>query len=196
MKQLIIVRKDLNMSAGNLAVQVATASMAFLTAKVMKSIKREIDKGYSVLPAYEDYEKKKPQLYKRSDLAEMAEKARNAGKDCFYIQEVPTETRYPALVEVDSVPFHYATSFDVDVETYDWIKETQTKVIYEANSINQLMAVKEKAKELGLIEGEDFFLISDMCQADEEKNAITSIGFRPLPVDIVDKISTGYQLYK
>lgn len=39
MKQIIIVRKDLNMSKGKMAAQVAHASMAFLTS-VMKKILR------------------------------------------------------------------------------------------------------------------------------------------------------------
>ena len=61
------------------------------------------------------------------------------------------------------------------------------------------------AKELGLQEGKDFFLIKDAClteltpeEIDEngQGRVLTCIGFRPLPDDIAHKISKKYQLYK
>ena len=45
-KQVIIVRKDLNMSAGKLAAQVAHAAMAFLTALIRATFVKTLKKGY------------------------------------------------------------------------------------------------------------------------------------------------------
>lgn len=53
MKQLIIARKDLNMSAGKLAAQVSHASMAFLTNAIKANGIKRLDKGHSILPVYE-----------------------------------------------------------------------------------------------------------------------------------------------
>lgn len=47
MRQLIIVRKDLNMSVGKLATQVSHASMAFLTREISQvAVQRENDGNY------------------------------------------------------------------------------------------------------------------------------------------------------
>ena len=43
MKQIIIVRKDLNMSKGKMAAQVAHASMAFLTNQLRENSKKVFD---------------------------------------------------------------------------------------------------------------------------------------------------------
>lgn len=45
MKQIIIVRKDLNMSKGKMAAQVAHASMAFLTTRIKKN-SGTMNRGY------------------------------------------------------------------------------------------------------------------------------------------------------
>lgn len=47
MRQLIIARKDLSMSAGKLSAQVSHASMAFLTNKIRENAEKE-ENGYSV----------------------------------------------------------------------------------------------------------------------------------------------------
>lgn len=144
MKQLIIARKDLNMSAGKLAAQVSHASMAFLSYKIKNS----------------DYK---------------------------------TETYY----EIDLY---------LDKEIYEnWFNGSFTKVICEAKNRNQLMKVVKAAEELGLKEGEDFFLIKDNCyteltpeEVDENGvgRTLTCIGFRPLPNDMAETLSRKYQLYR
>ena len=61
------------------------------------------------------------------------------------------------------------------------------------------------AEELGLTEGEDFFLIKDNCLTELEPEEVdengvgrtlTCIGFRPLPDEVAHKISRKYQLYR
>ncbi len=136
MKQIIIVRKDLNMSPGKMSAQVSHASMAFLSAW----IKNTIDINYNI-----------------------------------------------------------QTKFDKDI--YDeWINDIFTKVILEAKNKNQLLKAVEMANELGMKEGEDYFLIRDNCltelEPEEDGRTLTCIGFKPMRPEIIDQISKKYQLYK
>ncbi len=145
MRQLIIARKDLQMSPGKLAAQCSHASLAFLTHKYRDSQNvREDDDGY-----------------------------------------------------------HAELIFDKDVYE-NWLCGIFTKTICEAKNRNQLMKAVDKAKELGLKENEDFFLIKDNCLTELEPEEVdengvgrtlTCIGFRPLPDEIAHAISKKFQLY-
>lgn len=152
MRQLIIARKDLQMSPGKLAAQVAHASLAFLTSEMRKSM--------NTSRVYSDDEK--------------------------------------------LIGYVTHTQFDKDIYE-QWICGIFTKTICEAKNHNQLMKAVGIAKELGLVEGKDFFLIKDCCLTELEPEEVdengvgrvlTCIGFKPLPDDIAHKISKKFQLYK
>jgi len=152
MRQLIIARKDLQMSPGKLAAQCCHASLAFLTSKL-----RDKDKMLRATNAV-------------------------TGED------------------------GYATEIFFNKDIYEeWIQGVFTKTVCEARNRNQLMKAVEIAKEFGLQEGEDFFLIKDCCltelnpeEVDENGvgRTLTCIGFRPLPDELAHQISKKYQLYK
>lgn len=152
MRQLIIARKDLQMSPGKLAAQCCHASLAFLTSKL-----RDKDKMLRATNAV-------------------------TGED------------------------GYATEIFFNKDIYEkWIQGVFTKTVCEARNRNQLMKAVEIAKELGLQEGEDFFLIKDCCltelnpeEVDENGvgRTLTCIGFRPLPDELAHQISKKYQLYR
>ena len=152
MRQLIIARKDLQMSPGKLAAQCCHASLAFLTSKL-----RDKDKMLRATNAV-------------------------TGED------------------------GYTTEIFFNKDIYEeWIQGVFTKTVLEARNRNQLMKAVEIAKELGLQEGEDFFLIKDCCltelspeEVDENGvgRTLTCIGFRPLPDELAHQISKKYQLYK
>ena len=140
MRQLIIARKDLNLSPGKLAAQVSQASMAFLS----NWIRNHMSYDGQVIGHIDEY-------------------------------------------------------------TMEWINGVFTKTVCEAKNKFQLMKAVTKAQELGLREGEDFFLIKDNCLTELEPEEVdengvgrtlTCIGFRPLPDDIAHEISRKYQLYK
>lgn len=139
-RQLIIARKDLGMSAGKLAAQVAHASNAFMT-----NIIRNNYHGY------------------------------------------------------------YTISDVVDKEVFDnWINGAFTKTVCQAKNKNQLMKAVRIAEELGLKEGEDFWLIKDNCLTELEPEEVdengigrtlTCIGFKPMPTEIAHQISKKFHLY-
>lgn len=101
---------------------------------------------------------------------------------------------------------YYTSELTFDADTYEqWICGIFTKTICEAKNKNQLMKAVRLAEELGLKRGEDFFLIKDACLTELEPEEVdengvgrvlTCIGFKPLPDEVIQKISRKFQLYK
>lgn len=156
MRQLIIARKDLNMSSGKLAAQCCHASIAFLTSQLR-------DKNNIEERGYNDEANK--------------------------------------WITTD-----YEAKYVFDKETYeDWICGIFTKTICEAKNKTQLLKAITIAKELGLKENEDYFLIKDACLTELEPEeydengtgrVLTCIGFKPLNDETAHEISKKFQLYK
>ncbi len=149
-KQIIIVRKDLNMSPGKLAAQVSHASMAFLSTAV-----------------------------KQNALPMLDSEMKPTGK--------------------------YSVMFEIDASIYEqWFQGTFTKLVLQARNRSNLMKVTEMAQELGMTEGEDYFLIKDNCYTeltpeevgeDGVGRTLTCIGFRPMDAEVIDQIGKKYHLY-
>ena len=148
MIQLIIARKDLNMSAGKLAAQCCHASMAFLTTPLRDQSR--------------------------------------------IIKSTATGNKTFSITLPSSI-------------CDEWICGIFTKTICAAKNYNHLMKAITMARELGLVEGKDFFLIKDNCltelkpeEIDENGvgRTLTCVGFRPLEDDIAHLISKKFQLYK
>ena len=149
-KQIIIARKDLEMSPGKLAAQVSHASMAFLTNPI----------------------KKNAEIVKSSE---------------------------------DGSGYQYKSTLSFDSELFEeWILGAFTKVVLGARNKNQLLKAIEMAKEQGMEEGKEFFLIKDNCyteltpeEIDEEGvgRTLTCIGFRPMESDRIDIIGKKYHLF-
>lgn len=147
-KQIIIARKDLEMSPGKLSAQVSHASMAFLTNMI------------------------------RNDWSKWV----SQDKISYYTSEL---------------------TFEKDLFE-QWIDGAFTKVVCQAKNRNQLLKAKTIAEELGLKEGEDFFLIKDNCYTELEPEEVdengvgrtlTCIGFCPLEAELAEKISKKFHLY-
>lgn len=141
-KQVIITRKDLDMSPGKLAAQVSHASMAFLTSMIRRNI----------------------------------------------LNESTVEGNYLSLLKLDKNLYKH------------WLNGSFTKCVLQAKNKNQLLKAKIIAEELGMKEGEDFFLIRDECRTelkseDEDGRTLTCIGFKPMDSEIIDKVGKKYHLY-
>lgn len=146
-KQLIIARRDLNMSPGKLAAQVSHAAMAPFTTMIRNGTSRVININ-------------------------------------------PGDHR-----EV------YNTQFFIDKNLFEgWIDESFTKVICGARNRGKLLKAVEKAKELGMIEGQDFFIIRDSCRTelkpeDFDGTTPTCVGFMPMEAEIIDQIGKEFHLF-
>lgn len=156
-KQIIIVRKDLNMSIGKICSQVSHASMAFLTSCMKEN--KEFIINYNI---------------------ENENLLRNSWE-------------YP----LDNIFIPFTLEKDI---FENWICGEFTKCVLQAKNKNQLLKAKTMAEELGMKEGEDFFLIHDNCHTEltpeEDGRTLTCIGFKPMSSEIIDKIGKKYQLYK
>lgn len=208
MRQLIIARKDLNMSPGKLAVQVAHASMAFLTVQIRKNA-RKVWK-YETLPSFhvEPFtEKRLPgaRPYKHGDLCRFSQEAYEKGHDYFTVRQINPNNPEAGLELCENEYDSYNAELIFDRDTYEeWIQGVFTKTICEARNRNHLMKAVTLAEEQGLKEGKDFFLIKDNCLTELEPEEIdengfgltlTCIGFRPLPDDVAHAISREFHLY-
>ena len=196
MKQLIIARKDLNMSAGKLAAQVSHASMSFLSNMIRKkSVKTVLNIYFTT-----SEESGKPIIYSDPTLDDIAVDEREKGEQSFFANKVGD-----SYVKVDKPILAYRSRLIIDKDLYEeWLNGAFTKVICEAKNKNQLLKAVDLATELGLVEGEDFFLIRDNCLTELEAEefdendigrTLTCIGFRPLPDDVAHLISKKYQLF-
>lgn len=200
MRQLIIARKDLQMSPGKLAAQCCHASIAFIVSLINEHTQLNRLHWY---PAYDA--NGNAQHYKRTDLNQWAQEARDRGANYFYAK--PSDSSQPyGEFKLCEPEYEYEADFVIDNDIYEhWINGIFTKTICEAKNKNQLMKAVTLANELGLVEGEDYFLIKDACLTELEPEEVdengvgrvlTCIGFKPLPDEIIHQISKKFQLYR
>lgn len=207
MRQLVIARKDLNMSPGKLAAQVSHASMAFLSKSICESAKPIMK--YETLPSFRNNKftgKRECRIYKREDLSRLSMQAYEAGQDYFSYRPVDSENPYGELETCENEIEAYSSKLVIDKDVYEeWFSGIFTKTICEAKNRNQLLKAVSIAEGFGLEENKDFFLIKDNCLTELEPEEVdengigrtlTCIGFRPLPDDVAHMISRKYQLYK
>lgn len=209
MRQLIIARKDLGMSPGKLSAQVAHASMAYFTHLIKSSIKKVMDPEFECRRVYDPFSKEKRIVpYRHPSLYQWCTEAEINGQNYFYTKKISEENGFSnlELVNKNDITYHYKSTLNFDPDVYEnWINDIFTKTVCEAKNRNHLLKAVDKAKELGLEEGKDFFLIKDNCLTELEPEEIdengvgrtlTCIGFRPLPDEVAHEISRKYQLYK
>lgn len=84
--------------------------------------------------------------------------------------------------ERDGIMYHMDISLDTDL-FHDWITGAETKVVCRAKNKDDLLRAVEAAKELGMEEYKDYFLIYDACRTELEKESPTCIGFRPMEAE-------------
>lgn len=198
MKQLIIARKDLQMSPGKLAAQVSHASMAFLTNRIKQNYWRRY--SCELLPTT-DARTGERRWYKRSDLDNWCMEAYMRGEEYFSCR--PIDPNDPnGKLELCEPNYQIETTLLFDKDIWDnWICGSFTKIICEAKNRNQLYKAAVLADSLGLKENKDYFIIRDNCLTeltpeDPDGRTPTCIGFKPLPEEIVNQISHKFQLYK
>ena len=214
-KQVIIIRKDLQMSPGKLAAQVSHASMAFLTNAIKKNVRKVLNEEYQWFSSVTheidisqgnisiDKDKAVQQHYKRADLEMWASEAFEKGQAGFY-----TKTKHGNEVNLelcDNPEFHYEANIVIDEDLFEkWILGAFTKVTLGARNKNQLLKAVEMAKELGMKEGVDYFLIKDNCYTELEPEEVdengigrtlTCVGFKPMDAEVIDQIGKKYHLY-
>ena len=215
-KQIIVARKDLQMSPGKLAAQVSHASMAFLTnaMKANNKIVSDVSRGRAwqfepPIPYGPDKEQtpkenRRPQFYKRADLHQWAKEARERGDEYFYYRPIDPNDQCGELELCDNIT-HIEATVKFDHGLWDeWINGTFTKVVLQAKNLNQLMKTIANAEDAGMRENRDFFIIRDNCYTEltpEEYDengigrVITCVGFIPMDSEKIDPITKKLHMY-
>ena len=98
----------------------------------------------------------------------------------------------------DAVDFPVQVDYEV---CHKYVNGIFTKTICECKNLNQLKKAEDIAKELELVEGQDYGYINDSCKTDltpENEDGTCTIGmwFKPLPDEDAHKISKKFQLYR
>lgn len=198
-KQIIVARKDLTMSPGKLAAQVSHASIAFLAEMIRSNAIKVINERRG--RAWQDSARTEPQYYRRADLSEFAQKARENGRQTFYYRPVCRSDIYGELEWCDKPTVkHYEVKLSLDKDLYEqWLSSEYKKCVLQAKNKNQLLKAETMAEELGMVEGKDFWLVYDNChtelESEENGKTLTCIGFRPMEEEIIDQIGKKYHLY-
>jgi PTH2 family peptidyl-tRNA hydrolase len=97
-------------------------------------------------------------------------------------------------------PDYYTTTFFVDREMYEqWMNGTFTKVVLQAKTRAHLMKAIDMAKELGMVEGTDYFVIRDACRTElepeDDGTTVTCVGFKPMLEEVIDQIGKKFHMY-
>lgn len=196
-KQIIIARKDLDMSSGKLAAQVSHASMAFLTSKITRNAKKVINEHIGIAWTSSGAS----QFYLHPGLNEFAKIARQNGNRYFIYKPKYAEFPNGEQMMCDKTTVReYKTAFAIEKDLYEqWICGEFTKCVLRAKNKNQLLRAKKMAEDMGMKEEEDFWLIRDNChtelEPEEDGKTLTCIGFKPMDSEVIDRIGKKYQLY-
>lgn len=195
-KQLIIARRDLNMSPGKLSAQVAHASTAFLTTLLQDCVAK--------YPLYRhpaiDHETGEPILYRRGDFYKWAKEAAARGEDYFCARPVDPRDPYGEFELCEDEFIYKIYNVDLDSGLFeDWINGSFTKVVCGARDMKSLQRAIDRAVSLGMKEGIDFFVVRDECRTEltpeKDGTTVTCVGFKPMPAEIIDQIGKEYNLY-
>ena len=128
MRQLIIARKDLQMSPGKLAAQVSHASMAFLTTQIRKNA-RKVWK-YKTYQSFqvEPFSEKRipgPRLYKHGGLCRFSQEAYEKGQDYFTARPIDSENMDAGLELCENEYDSYAAELTI----YLWAEGSEDQYL-------------------------------------------------------------------
>ena len=91
----------------------------------------------------------------------------------------------------------YTLQIPVDLDTYDWITSSYTKVILEVDSEAELEKVVNKAIKNGMEEDVDYFKIIDNGYTEfDNQKTWTCIGFKPMKSEDIDKVTKRLRLFR
>lgn len=181
MRRLFIIRKDLDLTHGKFGAMVGHCCEAYWTNFMKRGLVRDLE--WEIFPAEEQWYK-----YRHPTAAKACKEAFERGDKFF---KLPAENSMKK----------YLLGQKIDKDIWDeYVNGIFTKTICEAKNLNELKKAEAKAKELGLVEQEDWGYINDCCLTElkpENPDGTTTIGiwFKPLADDIAHQISKKFKLY-
>ena len=164
MKQIVVVcansrcKEFLSMDNCNLIESIAYVCNSFITEKVRIYTGKKVENRY---PAWEDAEKKIPQLYKRNDLYQWAEEARKNGEMYFYAKPEDPKNPYGKLVKCEP-DYHYESHLAFGKEFCEGIiLETPARKIFYTDSEMKYAGLIDSLESKGFVAGKDYCLSKD-----------------------------------
>lgn len=73
---------------------------------------------------------------------------------------------------------------------YEWLSQSQPKIVLKVNNLDELLKIKKKADELGIIN----VVIKDAGLTEIPPGEITCIGIGPAPKDLIDRLTGSLSL--
>ena len=166
-KQIIIVRKDLDMSSGKMAAQVSHASMAFLTNMIRRKAQRAWDAN---------------SVQQWASTLFSNERSEKAGGE-------PPILGYSADLFIPKGLFEEW----INGSFVKCILEAKNKnELMKAKRIAEEIGMVEGV-DFFLIRD---LCLTELTPEDEDGRTLTCIGFKPMDESIIDKIGKKFQLYK
>ena len=141
MRQVIIARKDLQMSPGKLAAQVSHASMAFLTQMIREHAEPVMK--YQTLPSYREdpnTSEKKLGPYKHGELTKPSIQAFEKGENVFTYRPTDSASSLSQFELSDNEIVAYESRITIEKNIYElWLNGIFTKSVCEARNRTHLM---------------------------------------------------------
>ena len=198
MKQIILLNTGAPASKQTLAQFIALAGRAWITNEIRENSVQSTARGYERLPVYKTIpawankgvEKKISIDYRHNDLFDIAERAREQGRACFYVKRIDKlgyGTQYTEVPE-EEVKWQRDIKFSLDQDTFkQYADRTLAPTIYKVQGYFQMEEIMGERVLPDLLYEEDWI---DFWY-DYERIAV---GFRPLADEVADEITKGLEL--
>ena len=199
MKQIILLATYLPVDNLTLTQYAILASNAWIMHKIQENSIKNVSYPYDKFPTYKSipkfgkgYQENNiiPVQYLNNELHEMAEQAREQGREYFYTKKIEEQgygTRYIEIFEKE-IEFQYDIGFSLSKEMFEqYIDKSLFPLVYQTTSGWELKDAVLTAIDLGLNYEEDWI---DFWHNDER----IAVGFRPLADEVADEITEGLEL--
>ena len=199
MKQIILLNTGVPASKQTLAQFIALAGRAWIANEIKENSVQSTACGYERLSVYKTIpawankglEKKIAIGYRHNDLFNIAKRAREQGRECFYVRRIDKLGYGTQFTEVpeEKVPLSYNIKFTLPKDIYSQYSEKYlAPTIYKIRSCLEMKDVmNNRVLYTGLLYEEDWI---DFWYDDER----IAVGFRPLCDGLADRITKGLEL--
>lgn len=201
MKQIILLATYLPASKQTLAQFIALAGRTWLTNRMCEHSNKNYlfpslpymrMRVYQIIPKWatkDGIQKKTPILYRNNELYEIAKRAREQDRECFYIKKTESQECGTHYIEVseEKVPLLYNIKFTLPEDIYSqYSGKYLAPTIYKVRSYQEMKDVMNEVLSVGLLYEEDWI---DFYHDDER----IAVGFRPLCDGLTDRITYGLE---
>ena len=198
MKQIILLNPDVPANKQTLAQFIVLAGRAWITNKIKENSFQNIECHYEQLPVYKaipawankGVNEKVFINYRHKDLFDIAKRAREQGRECFYVKRIHKQgygTQYTEISK-EETDWQYDIKFSLKESIFNQYADRHlAPTIYKVDSFFNFKYIMSERVLPDLLYEEDWF---DFWYNDER----IAVGFRPLLDEVADRITDGLEL--